>query len=96
MCETFRAFRRVPLLVTIDAVHTPAGTPRLRCSTLTSHDLMIVRPSVTSGWLRASMGHRELCTSGARRRPKSCSRSHITGAKTHASGERRTIRYRFG
>ena len=41
--KLLRAFRRVRLLVTIDAMHTQAATARLICATLRSHYLMIVK-----------------------------------------------------
>ena len=43
MRKLLRAFRRVRLLVTIDAMHTQAATARLICATLRSHYLMIVK-----------------------------------------------------
>jgi predicted transposase YbfD/YdcC len=41
--KLLRAFRRVRLLVTIDAMHTQTATAKLICGTLKSHHLMIVK-----------------------------------------------------
>ena len=41
--ELLRLFRRVRLLVTVDAMHTQTATAKLICGTLKSHYLMIVK-----------------------------------------------------